>query len=188
MQYVNEHGHTRGLPWLYEQEKYQQETYGVDFTEFDDDPDKLTAYTTMNLNAAFLELAEAQAETPWKPWAQVDKDEVWNRNRDRFVGEVVDVLFFLANALVAVGCTDQELAERYAEKMTINRNRQVDGYDGFSSKCPSCHRALDEGDQEKQVTFGVTVYCSEDCFTGSVETETVVALDDDGGDLQAVAA
>jgi len=163
MLYHDENGNLKGWDWLQRQEAYQQETFGVDFEVFAAAPEKLTAYTTMNLNAAFLELAEAQAETPWKPWATVDKEEVWVRNRDKFVGELVDVLFFLGNSLIAVGCTDEELATRYAEKMQVNVDRQLGGYDGFSTKCPACQRAIDDCDPEDTVETDERVYCSEEC-------------------------
>lgn len=180
MQYTDADDHRRGLPWLYEQEQYQENTFGVDFAAFDEDPEALTTYTTMNLNAAFLELAEAQAETPWKPWATVDKELVWAANRDKFVGELVDVLFFLGNSLIAVGCTDQELAERYAEKMRVNQTRQETGYDGFTTKCPGCQRALDDVAADDAVDVGGEIYCSESCATKAlVEFDAVMTLDDD---------
>jgi hypothetical protein len=152
-----------GTPWLEEQAAYQAETFGVNYAAMASDPEELTRYVTMNLNAAFLELAEAQQETPWKPWATVDKGRVWAENRDRFVGELVDVLFFVANALCAVDCADEELAKRYAQKMGVNRRRQADGYDGMSAKCPRCNRALDEPGALPIAGTDGTAYCSTLC-------------------------
>lgn len=128
--------------WLRAQRAYQRETYGVDYDDFYD-AGKLTEYVTTNLYAATLELAEAAQETPWKPWATVDKEAFWEENRDRFVGELVDVLFFVANGLAAVGVVDRELNERYLAKMDVNRQRQAAGYDG-TAKCTVCGRAFDD--------------------------------------------
>lgn len=130
--------------WLHTQRAYQTATYGVSYPEMRENVDKRTDYVTMNLNAAFLELAEAQQETPWKPWAKTaDRDEQWADNRDKFVGELVDVLFFIGNALTAVDCTDEELAIKYQHKMNVNIQRQRVGYDG-TNKCEGCGRAFDD--------------------------------------------
>lgn len=130
--------------WLREQRKYQSETFNVDFDTMDVDVDALTAYVTMNLNAAFLELAETQQEVPWKPWAKTeDRTKVWATGRDKVIGELVDVLMFVGNTLAAVNCTDAELATRYEAKMAVNRQRQAAGYDN-KNKCGGCGRAFDD--------------------------------------------
>lgn len=130
--------------WLHAQRLYQAQTFGVDYAELVKDVDKRTDYVTMNLNAAFLEVAEAQQEVPWKPWARTeDRVATWAVNRDKFVGEIVDVLMFLGNALTAVGCSDEELAVKYAQKMEVNRQRQAAGYDN-RNKCDGCGRAFDD--------------------------------------------
>lgn len=46
----------------------------------------------------------------------------------------MDVLHFIANALVAIGVTDDELEEAYREKQRINRERQATGYVAASGK------------------------------------------------------
>lgn len=150
--------------WLAIQKAYQEVTYGVDFEDMwrERTADELTRYVTMNLNAAFLELAEAQQETPWKPWVTIDKQLAWRANGERFAGELVDVMFFIANALLAAGVTDEWLAEHYAAKMAVNQRRQVEAYDGVSTKCPTCKRALDEPGQVLY-THDVVVYCSQSC-------------------------
>lgn len=151
--------------WLKTQRAYQATTYKVDYPHMKRDVDNRTAYVTMNLNAAFLELAEAQQETPWKPWATAEnRTEKWQQNRGKFVGELVDVLFFVANALVAVDCTDEELAVRYAQKMEINRQRQAVGYDG-SNKCYICGRAFDDHDVAKAGFLNGNDICL-DCYKG----------------------
>ena len=149
--------------WLETQKAYQRDAFGLDWDEIGADAEKLTQYVTTMLNAMFLEVAEAQQEVPWKPWGTVDRAEVWMRNRDRYVGELVDVLFFAANALGAAGVTDRELAERYAAKMSVNVKRQEDGYNGFQGKCAECSRALDEPSATPVLIDGVPTFCSDDC-------------------------
>lgn len=152
--------------WLCTQRRYQAETFGVNYDEMRLDVDKLTEYVTMNLNAAFLELAETQQEVPWKPWAKSEKRaKVWKTGRDKVVGELVDVLMFVGNVLTAVGCSDEELAVRYGQKMDVNRQRQAVGYDN-ANKCDGCGRAFDD----KGVTLlgyrNAAPYC-EKCWEAS---------------------
>jgi len=93
--------------------------------------------------AAIMELCEALDEVGWKSWATSRHIE-----RDAYVGELVDVLHFWINMLLALGDDPIELARevfaRYETKGRLNAKRQADGYDGVSSKCPWCHRALDD--------------------------------------------
>lgn len=133
--------------WLDRQREYQTRVFGVDYERMWSDPDavELTRYVTEMFNAAFLELAEAQQETPWKSWAMTENRVVaWQECAGKVHGELVDVMFFIANILAALGVTDKGLHERYLAKMGVNEQRQEDGYDGVSTKCPFCRRALDE--------------------------------------------
>lgn len=123
--------------WLEEQYVYQRQAYGNDLHKLSED-DRL-AYLDEMCKAAMLEIGEAFNEFSWKSWASRQF-----RNKDALTGELVDVLFFVANALVANGVTSEELAAKYRGKMQINTKRQVDGYDGVSGKCPECRRALDD--------------------------------------------
>jgi|SRR5579859_173657 len=160
--------------WLTDQKQYQKETYGVDYPHMARDAENRTAYVSMNLTAAIIELGEAYQEVPWKPWAKVDKDAVWTENRHKFIGEIVDTLFFLANALTAVGCDDQELAMMYQAKMGVNKKRQEDGYDGISTKCAFCKAALDEPKanklQQTQDAKGRR-FCSSNCEIRQINKE-----------------
>lgn len=130
--------------WLEFHKNFQEGTYGTDFSAFETDFEKRTEFVAWNLHAAFVELGEATDETPWKPWSSRDKKEMWLANRDRFVTECVDVLFFLGNALNAVKATDLEIAEKYLTKAGVNTTRQETGYDAASTKCPGCKRELDK--------------------------------------------
>lgn len=130
--------------WLKIQKEYQQETYGTDIDSMATDVEARTTYTTWNILAAHAELSEALEETPWKPWSSRDKKEMWHKNRDSFVSELVDVAFFLANAAIAAGVSDEEWNEKYQAKMEVNRKRQRTGYDANATKCPNCRRELDK--------------------------------------------
>lgn len=123
--------------WLMRTRVLQRESFGVD-------PAKLEGsareeYVRWNVLAAEDELHEALGEISWKPWAS---SEFFNR--EQFVGELVDVLHFIANLLVMSGVDGPELTSRYSSKQVKNRDRQRDGYDGKTGKCPSCRRDLAE--------------------------------------------
>lgn len=162
--------------WLAAQAIYQAKTHGVDYPAMREDVERKTVYVTAMLNAAFLELAEAQQETPWKPWMTGDRAAAWEANRGKFVGELVDVLFFVANALCAVDCTDGELAEAYAAKMHVNVVRQLRGYSyDYVTKCPQCQRALDEPGALPIVGDDGRTYCSTLCAALATSRDTAVA-------------
>lgn len=91
------------------------------------------------------ELHEAVDEITWKSWTKGELEI----NEDGFFGELVDAWHFLMNLfLVAYQIPAEDLAHRlagwYDRKRAINIRRQQNGYDGRSSKCPDCGRALDD--------------------------------------------
>lgn len=105
-------------------------------------------YLRYNALALNKELCEALDETSWKPWASGS----WI-NREQYLGELVDVLHFIANLLLLAVDPDStapiqdlatEVSARYRSKRQLNAKRQAEGYDGVSTKCPNCRRALDE--------------------------------------------
>jgi hypothetical protein len=71
--------------------------------------------------AAHVELDEALQRIDWKPWRS---DRV--TDRAGFVEEMVDVLHFCGNLLVAFDVTDDELHEAYTAKHRVVRQRQLD--------------------------------------------------------------
>ncbi len=127
------------------QHDLQTETYGFNFQQMRVG-DRIRYIKDMH-TAIVLELSEVMNETAWKPWAHQPPHARWV-NRDEYVGELVDVLHFFINMLLVLGDDPKELAievyDRYLRKHNINRQRQEDGYDGVSTKCSSCHRALDD--------------------------------------------
>lgn len=139
--------------WIEEQGKYQRESFGRDLSAMD--MDELLAYLDEMLKAASIEiLSEAFAEFSWKSWAKSQF-----LNRDALVSEIVDALFFLANALSALHVTGPELSAKYRSKMNLNTARQIAGYDGVDGKCSKCRRALDD-----EAVTCTTDACSEDAL------------------------
>lgn len=151
--------------WLANTYGYQGTHFGIDYRAFNRDIDARMDYLKTNLFAAMIELGEAANEVPWKPWAKGDKQAIYEGKRDKFVGEMVDVMFFIANALTAVGVTDTELNERYLAKMQVNQDRQKNGYDGASTKCANCNGATDEpGMPAPMRSQDGRLFCSADCL------------------------
>lgn len=95
--------------------------------------------------AATQELGEALDETSWKPWT-VGSPFI----NEALTGEIVDALQFMLNMLF---CQYPELNEfqlaqlineKHSKKVAINHKRLMENYDGVSTKCRNCKRALDE--------------------------------------------
>ncbi len=97
--------------------------------------------------AAVKELGEALDETTWKPWAVAEEPSI---TRNALASELSDTWQFIMNMWFAVypGLSDEELASRMVAileaKLAINEARRVGGYDGISTKCGQCKRALDD--------------------------------------------
>ena len=103
--------------WLAETAALQEGTYGYDFAGMP--LEEKTQYIKDMILAAEDELHEALGEVGWKPWASERFI-----NREAFIGELVDAGHFLANLLVAVGCTDDEWDEAYHSKRKRNIERK----------------------------------------------------------------
>jgi dimeric dUTPase (all-alpha-NTP-PPase superfamily) len=71
--------------------------------------------------ALMVEAGEALQCVDWKPWRS-DR----TTDRDAFIEEIVDVLHFAGNLLVAFDVTDAELHEAYAAKSRVNKQRLLD--------------------------------------------------------------
>lgn len=148
--------------WLARQYGYQNKNFGVDYGRMIDDIEYRMTYMKENLFAAMVEIGEAANEQPVKSWAKGDKQAIHKAKRGKYVGEMVDVLFFIANALTAAGVTDAELDRAYLAKMGVNEARQANGYDGASTKCEKCNGATDEPGYEP-VEIDGRLFCSNEC-------------------------
>lgn len=121
----------------------QEQTYGYDFAEMS--VQQRVDFIKENVLALTDELHELLAETSWKPWA---KSEFLNE--EKAFSELIDAWHFMMNIMLAVmpnaEASDiaEHLANAYFTKREINVKRQEVGYDGQSTKCPNCKRALDD--------------------------------------------
>jgi hypothetical protein len=157
--------------WLASTRDLQVRAYGD--TNWPKEGDALADSVMMNVLALTNELqAEVLPEVGWKPWAQ---PRGWV-NREAYLKELVDVGHFLANLLIAVGCTDEEWERLYRAKQELNLRRQRVGYDGVEGKCHACHRALDDGNVTTRANPrhpGTTQYVCAGC--GAVQDPEFVS-------------
>ncbi|WNO26454.1 deoxyuridine triphosphatase [Microbacterium phage BabyDaisy] len=107
--------------------------------DYDRAADDVTEFIQWNHKALIHEAVELESETGWKPWAA--KSFV---NIEAARGEAIDMLHFLLNDFLVLGMDADEVRRRYHAKHAKNVARQEAGYDGVSTKCPGCHRALDD--------------------------------------------
>ncbi len=89
--------------------------------------------------AATDELHEALGEVGWKSWASSRRID-----RDAYLGELIDVLFFLMDLFIVVDTRGSEVTDRYLKKLAINTTRAKGTYTGVDEKCSTCRRALDD--------------------------------------------
>lgn len=101
--------------------------------------DEMIEFIRWNVLALEDELHEALGEVGWKPWATSK-----HVNREAFVSEMVDAWHFFMNLLLVAGVTPTEFFDKYMAKREKNAKRQEEGYDGVSTKCFGCGRALDD--------------------------------------------
>lgn len=88
------------------------------------------------------ELHELLDEVGWKPWATSR-----HVNFDSAQSELIDALHFFLNLALALNLNGRQMKELYYGKNKKNHQRQEEGYDGISSKCGYCRRALDDEDE-----------------------------------------
>lgn len=104
-----------------------------------EDPQELIDYIVYMKTALEAELQEMLDEIGWKPWATSR-----HINREGVKSELVDTFQFFMNLCFAVGMDANELLLRHTEKLLKNYKRADEGYDGVSTKCGWCGRALDD--------------------------------------------
>jgi dimeric dUTPase (all-alpha-NTP-PPase superfamily) len=127
--------------------------------------DERATFLVWNAFALDDELHEAFNEIGWKPWATSR-----HINADAALKEMVDAWHFFMNVLIVIagekGWSDAQLADeftrRYIEKNAVNAQRQDEGYDGVTGKCPSCKRDLKEVPQPHWVALG-REFCHRQC-------------------------
>ena len=126
--------------WLIAQRELQVEGFGINPAKLT--PDEKIRFVWWNAWSVEDELHEAMREVGWKPWATSR-----HFNREAFVKEIVDVLHFVGNMLLAAGVLGvedlaAEVWDEYQKKAAVNLERQRVGYDGVSNKCAQCGREM----------------------------------------------
>jgi len=116
--------------WLESTVALQRDAYDHDWEAIGRTDRRVSRSIKDNLWAAVVEIGEVAREFSWKSWS-AGKPFV---NRRRVLEEVVDVLHFLANVLIALGVSDDELEREYQRKQEVNRERQRAGYVARSGK------------------------------------------------------
>ena len=141
----------------------------------DDDRMPAIDFIHWNVTALVDELHELLGEIGWKPWAKSR-----HINLEAARGEFIDALHFMGNLALVLGLDDaKEIISRYHAKHAKNAKRQEEGYDGVSTKCPGCKRALDDDAVECTQTgqlwgSGVAIYhCVVNNTDYSVEGRTI---------------
>lgn len=141
------------LTQMLERQLTFQQSLGFDFTTMS--ITERVQYVRDMVQAATAELHEALDETSWKPWAKGEPFLYVHQ----FCSELVDVLCFVFNMWLVANhdLTPEQLATVihtvYTGKVSLNHQRQRDGYDG-RAKCPQCRRALDDPGIECEVSDG----------------------------------
>lgn len=120
------------------QRNLQVEAYGRDPSTLNTS-EKIQFIKDMHI-ALTDEMHEVLGEIDWKPWTHGERQI----NVDGVKKELVDIWHFYMNIMLAVGMSTDELYKMYTKKRQVNANRQANGYDGKSTKCPGCSRALED--------------------------------------------
>jgi NTP pyrophosphatase (non-canonical NTP hydrolase) len=121
-----------------------------------------------NVLACTDELHEALHEVGWKQWATSR-----HINEDALKGEIIDAFHFILNLALHAGMDSEEFFRRFIEKNQRNFERQAEGYDGISSKCPHCARALDDVGVDQGRILGELVFTCGGCRKG-LDTKQII--------------
>lgn len=105
-------------------------------------PEERIVYIKENVLACTDELHEALGEVGWRSWATSR-----HVNGEAFLGELRDAWQFITNLMLAVEPDPERLALWFADSL-IKKHRanyaRIESYDGVSTKCPNCSRALED--------------------------------------------
>lgn len=103
------------------------------------------------------ELHELLAEVSWKPWTHGDN----YINYDNAKKELIDLWHMFQNMMLVLDMSSDELYKMYVKKRQVNIDRQLNGYDGVSTKCPKCRRALEDVVLHQiHIETGIIVQCA----------------------------
>ena len=129
----------RKMPSPHPTELYNALLFTTDGPEEEAATVPLITFLQWNNKAIIHEIVEEESETGWKPWAKSR-----HVNIEAARGEWIDQLHFFLNKALALGMDAEMIKSLYDAKHEKNAKRQEQGYDGVSTKCPGCKRALDD--------------------------------------------
>lgn len=98
--------------WL-DDERKRVSANEVDLRELVSSPERLSRYTRVYLASTQIALDDALVCIPFLDEEEQAGREAWEENRDAFVDHLTEALFRFTHILVAVGCSEKELADRY---------------------------------------------------------------------------
>lgn len=119
------------------QSELQERFYGQRMEDLEGE-ERIQKFKEMYI-ALVDELHEALGEMGWKAWATSK-----HFRTEAVQGELIDAWHFFMNLFLLADIDAEKLFEAYMKKNAKNKQRQIDGYDGVSTKCRGCGRALDD--------------------------------------------
>lgn len=144
----------RKMPSPHPTDLYEAFSNGGDLAEINTPP--AINFLHWNVTALTDELHELLAEIGWKPWAKSR-----HINTEAARGEAIDALHFLLNIFLVLGMDSTDILIAYHAKHQKNAKRQEEGYDGVSTKCPGCKRALDDAAVKCMVNEDGDYFCEK---------------------------
>ena len=112
--------------WVDLQHSLQVDSFAIDPVTMEGE--ELAQFITWNAWALVSELDELLRNVQWKPWA-VRRGLI--KDKEEAKKELADMMHFFGNLVLAFKVDPDELADAYARKVEINRERQLVGYDTF---------------------------------------------------------
>lgn len=144
------------------QDKFEELAVGRRFSLVASDADmieeneyRISQFKEMHI-ALGSEQQEALDEMGWKPWATSR-----HFNAEAVRSEIIDAWHFLMCQWLLAGGTAEMFYQEYQRKISVNINRQTEGYDGVSTKCKGCNRALDDPSTKCWSNSDYVWYCTE---------------------------
>lgn len=126
-----------------------------------EDPQTQVEYFKDMSLAGIAEIIEMMEETGWKPWSSS-----WHINLEAARGEWIDAWHFLMNCANTLNMDERIITHLYFEKARVNEARANGTYDGKSTKCLLCKRALDDISVRCYAPSGNTSgWCAETNFS-----------------------
>lgn len=128
-----------------------------------EDPQQTCEYIKDMCTALTAETVELLEETGWKPWTTS-----WHVNLNEARAEWIDAWHFLLNLANRLEMDEEMIVEKYNVKAEINLQRIRNSYDGVTTKCPGCRRAMDDP----------ATTCRWTDFSGDIPTRAWCAMEE----------